>query len=162
MSRRSAKLAITALALCGANAVAPPALGTDADRERLVTTPPEIATRGKMATHVCPTRSSYENEAGQQVELGRLPCTTQFAPLLAVAGDTLAVRTPRSARAVGLSVDGVLWSATRVCGGLCPTRDGQGSFSPPDGACRSRIRVARGDRLDVTVVTRVGDPCRIR
>jgi len=269
MSRRSAKLAVAVLVLCGAGTVASPALGTDADREREVTTPPQIATRGEMAAHICAGQSSYENEAGQQVELEQLPCTSQFAPLLAAAGDTLTVRTPRSARAVGLSVDGAereeqscrffdlgrwlctmpgdgdaalrlgiaypfgsaswtfdsglrparrtarlrvaerampspesfiegsvqvvrlrragekgpllvrrldggaftvrlprgdytLWSATRVCSGSCPTRDGQGSFGPPGDACRSRIRVAPKARLGVTVVTRVGEPCRVR
>lgn len=109
--------------------------------------------RLRIAERAVPSPETFIEGSVQVIRLRR---AGEKGPFLVrrLDGGAFTVRLPRG--------DYVLWSATRVCGGLCPTRDGQGSFSPPDGACRSRIRVARGDRLDVTVVTRVGDPCRIR
>lgn len=268
MRGRLVKVSVALLALCGAVAAKAAPTG-DADRERLITTPPEISTRGETAPHVCFGFGGFESEAGGFIDLGPRPCTRQYDPLHAAGGDTLTVRTPRSARSVGLSVDGaeregqecrllergrwlcampgdgdgslrlgieyplgvaswtfdtklspprgrmpvrisrravatrrayregavqlvklrrsgakgpflvrrlgdrsfkallpagrfLLSSTTRVCSGSCPTRTGGGSLDAPRHTCRSRIDVKRGDRLTATVVTRVGERCRIR
>lgn len=63
---------------------------------------------------------------------------------------------------LGIVYPFVLLSTTRVCSGSCPTRDGAGLLDQRRHTCRSRIEVQRGDRLRATVVTRVGERCRIR
>lgn len=238
----------------------------DSLRRRAVNTPPQITDRGRTAAHVCFDRGWYEDEQDGFREVEPLPCTQQFAPLVAAAGDTVRVRTLPEARGVRLqgrgparecglleagrwlcwmpndasaalrvqiaySFGAATWSydsqlralrrsarllvalraapsdvvytegalqvvrlrrigekgpflvralthknlsvrlpagtyelssTTRSCSGSCPQRNGTGSLDAPSGTCSSRLTVERGERLAATVVTCVGERCRIR
>lgn len=266
MLRWLACLAIAALAL-GIAHLAAPALAGDADHRRVVTTHPQLADRGEESGRVCIT-SAYDRVAGEPIERVDRACPRRYDPLRAAHGDTLLVRTPRSANSASVGVSGseredeecrlldhgrwlctmpgdgdpslvvgisypfgvanfqadaqlrrpnrsarlriveravpsgrtyiegaaqivrvrrvgekgpflirvlkgrgftaklpageyVLWSTTRVCAGSCPARDGSGSLDPTRHTCRSRFDVERTERLTLTVVTRVGERCRI-